>query len=348
MRRVLGGCLLVGSLVSAPLVALTPEVLAPTRAVAPHVAGQFRDVRAFQQTAAGQHYVFDRRAHRVFGVDDAFESTWQIVQIGAEPGRIIGPTAFSTAPDGRFAVADAPEGRPRIQVFNAVGFRTAGFTLPERARARVASDDTILSGIASILFTGSTILISQPENGALVTEYGLSGQEGRSFGELRSTGHEHDRDLHLALNSGIPLVDPAGGFFFVFHTGLPVFRKYDAGGQLVFERRMQGLETDALIARLPTRWARQDGELPVVRPTVRTAAVDREGQLWVSFADPFTYVFDGHGDKIRTVQFRGVSLITPAGLHFTREGRLLVTPGLYEFDPRPRPPTGAREAGRRP
>jgi len=348
VRRVLCGCLLVGSLVSAPLVALTPEVLSPTRAVAPHVAGRFRDVRAFQQTAAGQHYVFDRRAHRVFGVDDAFDSTWQIVQIGAEPGRIIGPTAFSTAADGRFAVADAPEGRPRIQVFNAVGFRVAGFTLPERSRARVASDDAIVSGIASILFTGSTILISQPENGALVTEYGLSGQEGRSFGELRPTGHEDDRDLHLSLNSGIPLVDPAGGFFFVFHTGLPVFRKYDADGRLVFERRMQGLETDALIARLPTRWIRQHDELPVVRPTVRAAAVDRGGQLWVSFADPFTYVFDVHGDKIRTVQFRGVDLIAPAGLHFTTEGRLLVTPGLYEFDPRPRQPASANEAGRRP
>lgn len=347
MRRVLCGWLLVGGVVSAPL-ALTPEVLLPTRAVAPHVAGRFRDVRAFQQTDAGQHYVFDRRAHRVFGVDDGFDSTWQIVQIGAEPGKIIGPTAFSTAPDGRFAVADAPEGRPRIQIFNAVGFRVTGFTLPERARARVASDDTILSGVASILFTGSTILISQPENGALVTEYALSGREARTFGELRPTGHEHDRDLHLALNSGIPLVDPAGGFFFVFHSGLPIFRKYDTAGRLVFERRMQGLETDVMIERLPTRWVRRDGELPVVRPTVRAAAVDRSGQLWVSFADPFTYVFDAHGDKIRTVQFRGVDLIAPAGLHFTADGRLLVTPGLFEFDPRPRSALGSKEAGRRP
>jgi hypothetical protein len=346
VRRVLCGCLLLGSLVAAPLIALTPEVLSPTRAVAPHVAGRFRDVRAFQQTAAGQHYIFDRRAHRVFGVDDTFDSAWQIVQIGAEPGRIIGPTAFSTAPDGRFAVADAPAGRPRIQIFNAVGFRVAGFTLPDRARARVASDDTIVNGIASILFTGSTILISQPENGALVTEYALSGQEGRSFGELRPTGQEQDRDLHLALNSGIPLVDPAGGFLFVFHAGVPVYRKYDAVGRLVFERRMQGIETDALIGRLPTRWSRQDDELPVVRPTVRAAAVDRHGQLWVSFADPFTYVFDTHGDKIRTVQFRGVGLIAPAGLHFTTEGRLLVTPGLYEFDPGPR--AASRAPGERP
>ena len=157
------------SLFAAPLIALTPDILRPVRAVPPHVAGRFRDVRAFQQSPAGHHYVFDRRAHRVSAIDESFDSAWQIVQIGAEPGRIIGPTAFSTAPDGRFAVADAPEGRPRIQIFHPAGFRESGFTLPDRSRARVASDDMVLSGIASILFTGSSILISQPENGALDT-----------------------------------------------------------------------------------------------------------------------------------------------------------------------------------
>jgi hypothetical protein len=331
--RVLSGVAVVASLLLTPLAALTPDVLRPVRAVPPHVAGRFRDVRAFQQGPAGHHYIFDRRAHRVFAIDEQFESAWQIVQIGAEPGRIIGPTAFSTAPDGRFAVADGPEGRPRIQMFNPAGFREAGFTLPDRSRARVASDDMVVSGIASIQFTGSSILISQPENGALVTEYAASGSEGRSFGELRATGHEADRDLHLALNSGIPLVDPSGGFFFVFHAGLPVFRKYDRDGRLVFERRMQGAETDRIIERLPAQWPRRDGELAVVRSTVRAAAVDRRGNLWVSFVEPYTYVFDPQGDKIRTVQFRGVDTIAPTGLFFTANDRLLVTPGLFEFDP---------------
>ena len=334
MLRVICGGLVAASLFLPTLVALTPEVLRPVRAVPPHVAGRFRDVRAFQQSPAGHHYVFDRRAHRVFAIDEAFESAWQIVQIGAEPGRIIGPTAFSTGPDGRFAVADAPEGRPRIQVFNPAGFRESGFTLPDRSRARVASDDMVVSGIASIQFTGSSILVSQPENGALVTEYAASGREGQSFGALRATGHEDDRDLHLALNSGIPLVDPAGGFFFVFHAGLPVFRKYDRDGRLIYERRMQGTETDRLIDGLPAQWPRRDGELAVVRSTVRAAAVDRRSNLWVSLADPYTYVFDPQGDKIRTVQFRGVDLIAPSGLSFTTEDRLLVSPGLFEFDPR--------------
>jgi hypothetical protein len=33
------------------------------------------------------------------------------------------------------------------------------------------------------------------------------------------------------------------------------------------------------------------------------------------------------------VQFQGAGVISPTSMSFTRNGRLLVTPGLYEFDP---------------
>jgi hypothetical protein len=47
---------------------------------------------------------------------------------------------------------------------------------------------------------------------------------------------------------------------------------------------------------------------------------------------PYTYVYDPDGDKIRTVQFRGAGTLAPTALFFGTKGRLLVTPGLYEFD----------------
>ena len=99
---------------------------------------------------------------------------------------------------------------------------------------------------------------------------------------------------------------------------------------------MQGREIDEFVANLPTTWPRRqvaDGELPLVPPTIRTAGVDRAGNLWVSFVLPYTYVFDADGDKIRTVQFRGAGILSPASLFFSRNGHLLVTPGLYEFRP---------------
>ena len=61
--------------------------------------------------------------------------------------------------------------------------------------------------------------------------------------------------------------------------------------------------------------------------------MDRNGQLWVSLAVPYTYVYDTHGDKARTVQFRGAGILSPTSLFFNGAGRLLVTPGCYEFQP---------------
>lgn len=332
--RVLGGCVAL-LLIVPPLAALNPDELRSTGAIPPHLAGRFRDPAGFQQSASGQYFIFDRRAHRVFGVDPQQTGSWEIIQIGSEEGRIIEPTAFAVEPSGTFVVADAPGGQERIQIFTPAGFRIGGFTLPGRAKRRVVFESFVLNGIGSLQYTGNSILMSQPDSGGLVTEYALNGLVTRTFGHLRRTGHEGDRELHLALNSGLPLVDPKGGFFFVFQTGEPAFQKYEAGGKLVFERRMQGREIDEWVERLPTAWPKRqplDCEMPVVPPTIRAAAVDRSGHLWVTFVVPYTYVFDPDGDKIRTVQFRAAGLMTPNTLFFGANNRLLVTPGLYEFD----------------
>ena len=317
--------------------ALAPEVLRSTGAVPAHVAGQFREPVGLQQSSSGQYFVFDRRAHTVYGLDARMSSAWTIVTIGGESGKIIDPTAFAVEPNGTFIVADAPNNRERIQIFTPAGFRIGGFMLPGRLKARVVIDSAVLSGIGSLQYTGTSILMSQPETGALISEYELNGGVHRTIGRLRRTGHEDDPELHLALNSGIPLLDPAGGFFFVFQTGEPVFQKYDAAGQLVFERRVQGREIDALVAGLPSKWPTRktdEGELPLVTPTIRTAAVDPDGRLWIAFTVPFTYVYDRDGDKIRTVQFRSAGIMTPSSLFFGKNNKVLVTPGLFEFTTR--------------
>jgi hypothetical protein len=321
---------------AATAAAIAPDVLQPVNAVPAHFAGRFREPVGFQQAPSGQYFVFDRRAHTVYGLDRELTSVWQIVEIGNEPGRIIDPTAFAVGPHGSFVVADAPGNRERIQVFTPAGFRTSGFYLPGRSRPRVVFDDVVLNGIGSLQYTGRSILVCQPDTGSLVTEYSLDGAVLRAFGELRQTGHEDDPQVHLALNSGFPLVDPAGGFYFVFQAGEPVFRKYDAGGRLQLERRIQGLEIDQLVARLPTTWSHrrtENGELPAIMATVRAATVDGHGNLWVSFANPYTYVFDRDGDKVRDVQFRAAGVVSPRSLSFGADGQLLVSPGLEIFQP---------------
>ena len=278
----------------ASLVAIKPDIIRSVGAVPAHIAGQFRNPLGFQQSKDGQYYVFDQRAHTVFSIDATMTTSRQVVMIGAEAGRIIDPTAFAVEPDGTFVVADAPNGRERIQIFSAAGFRIGGFMLPGRMQTRVTLGDVVLNGIGSLQYTGRSILMSQPETGGLIAEYTLQGHVNRLIGTLRATGHENDRDLQVALNCGIPLVDPRGGLWFVFQTGLPVFQKYDAEGRLIYERRIQGPEIDPVVAALPTTWRRRkidDHEVPLVPPNVRAAAVDAAGNLWISFVAPYTLPF---------------------------------------------------------
>jgi hypothetical protein len=312
------------------------EVLRSVGGLPPHIAGMFEEAANFQQAASGLYYVFDRRGHAVWTVDPGRTLARKAVDIGGEPGRILEPYGFDVAGDGTFVVADLPRVQERVQTFDATGTWKTGFFLQARAEARVTIGSVVLGGIGSIEHTGRSLLVGDPESGALFTEYSLTGTALKSLGQLRQTGYEQERDLHVAMNAGFPLVDPAGGFYFVFITAQPMFRKYDAAGTLMFERHIEGREIDELVANQPTRWPRRmvaDHEMPLVSPVVRAAAVDSRGQLWISLAVPFTYVYDHDGDKVRTVQFSAAGIINPTSLSFTPRGRLLVTPGCYEFDP---------------
>jgi hypothetical protein len=320
------------------LLPLPVETVASIGSLPPHVAGRFEDLAACEQAADGSYFVFDRRAHAVSAIPASRDSARTIVQIGAEPGRILRPTAFDLAEDGTFVVADAPGNQGRVQVFFHTGASLGGFWLPSREIPLIILDGLVMNGVASLEYTGRAVLMSRPESGSLVNEYGLDGRTVRSFGALRPTGHEADRDVHLALNAGFVLVNPKGGFYYVFVAGEPAFRKYDSGGNLVFERHIEGVELDEYMRTRPTAWPRRRTEngvvVPLVRPALRAAAVDRDGQLWISLVDPYTYVYDPGGDKRRVVQFRAAGVISPSNLSFTPRGRLLVTPGCYEFEPR--------------
>jgi hypothetical protein len=115
-------------------------------------------------------------------------------------------------------------------------------------------------------------------------------------------------------------------------------RRYDAQGTLLYERHIEGPELDGVLTAMPSSWPRRGGpgegrELPLILPAVRTAAVDPSGDLWIALAVPYTYVYDSDGEKKRTVQFSAAGTVSPTSLFFAANGRLLVTPGCYEFRP---------------
>ena len=322
---------------TAPLVAAAPAArLASTGAMPPFLTGEFEEASGFAIKPDGTSLVFDRRRHRVYAIDRARTKVTPLVEIGYETGRVLRPTAFDVAPGGDFIVADAPGRQPRVSVFDASGRVLNTFSVPSTEAPRVTIENFVLNGIAAARYTGATVLINQPERGVLVTEYSVTGAVQRQFGTLRHTRFEHEPDVHLAFNTALPLPAPDGGVYVVFLAGPPAFRKYSSAGALEYERVIQGREIDQLVMNMPTQWPRRtvdDLSYPLVRPSVRTAAVDPDGRLWVAMPTSHVYVFDSDGEKVRTVQLVGAGVITPTSLWFARDGRLLVTPGLYEFAP---------------
>jgi hypothetical protein len=311
------------------------EILASTSALPAHIATGFSDPIAFTQTSAGQYLVFDRRAQAVYAIDRAGTEATRLVQIGEERGRIIRPTSFASEPGGTFVVVDQPGGRQRIQRFADRGYLLNGFTLAAQPGPRLVVEGFVLGGSPSLQFTGDAIFLSQPQTGSLITEYTWDGQVRRAFGALRATGHEADRALHLSLNAGLPLVDPTGGFCFVFQSGIPTFRRYDGAGALVFERHIEGRELDDALRNQPSTWPAREADdraWPAVPSVIRAAAIDPHGNLWVALNDPIVYVYSPDGDKIRTLQLQGAGPLAPTSLFFAGGSRLLVTPGCYIFD----------------
>ena len=310
------------------------QVLRPSGGVPAHVAGEVKDPYGFQQGPDGDYFVFDRRAHTVWRISPDLDSARAILSIGQEQGKLYSPSAFDVGPSGTFVVADAPGEHERVQVFDGRGTRLSGFALPGRAAARVTLGTSVMNGVSSLQYTGASILMNRPEDGALVSEYSASGTPLRSIGALRRTGHEHDRDLHIAFNTGLPLATRSGDLFFVFLAGEPRFRRYNAKGALLLERTLQGREVDALLATLPTSWPRRQiagDELPLVPPSIRAAAVDAEGNLWVALADGTIYVYDADGEKTRVLRLEATGPLLPNSLSLPSPTRLLVSPGLYEF-----------------
>jgi len=311
----------------------TVDVLAPVFAVPAHIVTRFSDTSAaFAVSSAGTYVILDRREHAVYTVDASGKNLRRVLEIGMEAGRVHQPSALALASDDIIAIFDAPNGFDRIQYFSMSGMQIGGFYLPVRTGPRITIEGLLIDSADSLGFTGRTFLVNQPEWGALVAEFDINGRPIRQIG-LPRAAPEADRDVSLAMNIGIPIADPAGGFFFVFQTGVPIFRKYDQAGNLVFERHIEGPELDERIRALPTTWAsRRPGTKPVVSPLVRAAAADRLGRLWISLATPYTYVYDGRGEKVRTVQFQAAGIVSPSSFFFTRQGRLLVGPGGYEYE----------------
>jgi hypothetical protein len=314
------------------------EVLTPTGGLPPQLVGQMREPAAFVETADGRYLVYDRRAQTVFSVDAKKTALKKLIPIGPSDGEILRPLAFIPGPERTFLIHDSPGQYDRVQKFYDDGTALEAFRRwPQKGEPMQLNVDAMLvSGFGAMAVIGPDVLAQVPDGAALMSQVTFTGQITRRIGVLRPTGYESDVALHRTLNAGRPLVAPDGSLYFVFTMGVPMYRKYSAAGELIFERHIEGPELDATLQSLPTEWPRRvmsGAEFAHVTPTVQTATVDPQGRLWITLIEPFTYVYDADGNKVKTVQFRGAGVISPTSLFFAKGGRVLVTPGCYEYTP---------------
>jgi len=308
------------------------DVLEPVSGLPAHVFARFQQPATVVVTSTGDYLVLDRRAHTVFRVNPSGQIVRPILGIGHEPGRLLRPMAMALSDDDILAVLDAPNNVQRLQYFGTDGTLIGQFYLTILGTPGVVVNDQIVSGASAMAFDGKTFWFTAPARGTLMFQTDTAGTVLGQVGHLRRTGHEADRELHAALNAGLPVVDPTGGMFFVFQTGRPMLRKYDTAGVLLFERHIEGPELDPIVARLPDRWdTPNDGSRPLPALMVRAAAADRQGRLWVVLQTGHVYVYDTSGEKVRTLVFGGPSRELTSSLFFTRGGRVLTGPAGYEF-----------------
>ena len=103
-----------------------------------------------------------------------------------------------------------------------------------------------------------------------------------------------------------------------------MFRKYDAQGRLVFERHVEGDRARPVRAGPSDDLAETNGR---GRRTAHRARLGpnrrgRPGRQPLDLAGvPYTYVYDGNGDKQRTIQFRAAGIIAVNGFFFTQGSR---------------------------
>src|SRR5262245_7877208 len=123
------------------------ETLTAVAALPAHIAGSFQELSSCQQTAGGDYFIFDRRSHAVFVAPAGFESARKLITIGAEPGRLLDPSAFDLASDESFVVTDAPGGQPRVQVFLNTGSTVSVFRIPGGGLPRITFGNLVLGGL---------------------------------------------------------------------------------------------------------------------------------------------------------------------------------------------------------
>lgn len=266
----------------------------------------------------GKYYISDIKGNRILVLNGHGEVEKEIGGIGSAPGRVLHPGCIDVAADGTLYVQDG--GNERIQ--------------------RFAPDGSYAGEFHTGLYEGfavspmNEIYLGQPENGHLVTVYSSSGKKLRSFGEPKKFSQAYGSEFaykddlyNLAINRVRLFVDREGDIYVSFMLA-PIIQKYDTSGRLLFERRLEGPETDRLTRVLLTDTLDKYLSISMDGFEARVIALDpvvdpSTGNIYILLVDGSIYCTDKEGGRISVLRPRSDRDFTPYGAGLGAKGELL-------------------------
>jgi hypothetical protein len=253
-------------------------------------------------------YVVDDPTNRLLAYRPDGNILFTAGSIGAGPGQFFHPSAFK-AQGNLLTILDWSS--KRVEVFGTSGKFLHSFKVAESEPASMATDRQ------------GGVFINNPHHGKLVTEYDSTGNVLRRFGDLttlvRLYGKEVDRQKAESLKwaaNRVWMASDAEGSLYVAYMIAPVIRKYNANGQLVFERRMTGEIGERLVSLFwdysPVKGGMSSGvdgaQVPYITKDI--AFDQATGRLYVLAANDLqkrnsVFEFNKDGEQLRVFSVGG-------------------------------------------
>jgi hypothetical protein len=287
----------------------------------------------------GVLYVLDDPTNRLLAYKSDGSPWFTAGSIGSGPGQFFHPSALRSQTDS-LTILDWSN--KRVEFFSASGEYLHSFTVADLDPASMATDRQ------------GRVFINSPHHGKLVTEYDTSGKLLRQFGDLttlaglygREGDHQKAESLKWAANRVWMTSDDEGSLYVAYMIA-PVIRKYNAAGQLVFEKRLTGDIGERLVSIFwdysPAKGGMSSGVEGAQVPYItKDIAFDKStGRLYVLAANDLQkrnsiFEFDRNGEQLRVFSVGGKQ----EGLFYklaAADGRLYLTtlfsPGVFVSAP---------------